>query len=128
MTWLSHRLPAGVRTKGTLPSGVADSTASSFEPVITTSSWKGTPFSSNGVAGIKPDKTRADLFIQKTGDLTEKVSYTAALNVRNLTGKANLSNAVVIGSQTYAGAIPGSNQRYEFGTDPELMFTFGLKF
>ena len=89
---------------------------------------EGTPFSINGVSGINPDKTRADLFIQKTGDLTEKVSYTAALNVRNLTGKANLSNAVVIGSQTYAGAIPGSNQRYEFGTDPELMFTFGLKF
>jgi hypothetical protein len=46
ITWLSHSAPWGVRMKGILPSGEAASTASSFEPVGTRSSWKGRPFSS----------------------------------------------------------------------------------
>ncbi len=89
---------------------------------------EGTPFSISGVSGTNPDKTRADIFIQKHGRIREGLDYTVALNVRNLTGKHNLSNNVTVGSSTYTGAIPGSSSRYEFGTDPEYMFTFGLHF
>ncbi len=89
---------------------------------------EGTPFSLGGVNGTNPDKTRADVFIQKHGRINERVRYEVGLNIRNLTGRHNLSNAVVLNSATYAGAIPGTNRRYEFSTDPEFMFTFGLKY
>ncbi|MCG8526296.1 MAG: TonB-dependent receptor [Opitutales bacterium] len=89
---------------------------------------EGTPFTIAGVSGTNPDHTRADVFIRKTGELTDGIDYTIGLNIRNLTGKANLSNNVVAPSRTYTGLRPGTNQRFEYSTDPEYMVTFGLNF
>ncbi len=89
---------------------------------------EGTPFTINGVSGDNPDHTRADVFVRYNGEITEDLGYYVGLNIRNLTGQAVLSNNVVAPGRNYTGLKPNSNERFEFGTEAEYQFTFGLEF
>lgn len=77
--------------------------------------------------GKTDDRTRLDLFVKKTGELTDEIDYYVSLNVRNLTGQELINQNPGLGSDIQYGWRPNSAERYKFTQDPEFTLTGGLK-